>query len=104
MRSWKRQKWSKRRSAPGRRISVILNKFAKAEEEGGGMRDAIAASVSAGIPVFMGVGTPAIPALQQFAGALVTLIDADEAVVAAWLSAHFGEQTGRFSPSGKLVA
>jgi nucleoside-triphosphatase THEP1 len=71
---------------------VILNKFGKAEEEGGGMRDAIAASLSAGVPVFIGVGTPAIPALEQFAGDLVTLIDADEAMVAAWLSAHFGER------------
>ena len=40
---------------------VILNKFAEAEEEGGGMRDAIAASVAAGVPVFMGVGTPLNP-------------------------------------------
>lgn len=83
---------------------VIINKFGKAEEEGRGMRDAIAAALSRGIPVFMGVGTPAIPALAQFAGGLVTLIDADEARVATWLSAHFRERIGRFSPSEELVS
>jgi len=83
---------------------VILNKFGKAEEEGGGMRDAIAASLSGGIPVFIGVGTPAIPALGQFAGELLTLIDADEGVVTAWLSAHFERQIGRFSLPGEFVS
>jgi Protein of unknown function (DUF2478) len=82
---------------------VILNKFAKAEEEGGGMRDAIAASLSGGIPVLIGVGALAIPALEQYAGDLATLIDADEAVVAAWLSAHFGQQIEPFLPSRELV-
>ena len=83
---------------------VILNKFGKSEEEGGGMRDAVAAALSRGIPVFAGVGTPAIPALEQFAGELLTLIDADEAMVAAWLSAQFREQIGCFSLSGELVS
>jgi nucleoside-triphosphatase THEP1 len=83
---------------------VILNKFAKAEEEGGGMRDAIAAAVSQGIPLLMSVGTQAVPALEQFAGELVTLIDADEALVGAWLSAHFGGRIGRFLLPGEFVS
>jgi nucleoside-triphosphatase THEP1 len=77
---------------------VILNKFAKAEEQGGGMRDAIAASLYAGIPVLVGVGIPAIPSLEQFAGGLVTLIDPAGDMVASWLAAHFGEWNTRVPP------
>ncbi|MDR3495445.1 MAG: DUF2478 domain-containing protein [Ancalomicrobiaceae bacterium] len=67
---------------------VVLNKFAKAEEEGGGMRDAIAAALTRDIPVLIGVGVLAIPALEAFAGDYCTIIDPDKAAMRAWLDAH----------------
>ncbi len=69
---------------------VILNKFAKAEEEGGGMRGAIGAALSADIPVLMSVGEPALPALELFAGDLCSIVEADAAVVSEWLEAQLG--------------
>ncbi|MDR3494034.1 MAG: DUF2478 domain-containing protein [Ancalomicrobiaceae bacterium] len=67
---------------------VILNKFAKAEEEGGGMRDAIAVAISRDIPVLIGVGLLAVPALEAFAGEFCAIIDPDRAAMRAWLDAH----------------
>ncbi len=69
---------------------VILNKFGKAEEEGGGMRGAIAAAIAADIPVLMCVGELALPSLELFAGDLCSIVEADAAVVSEWLQAQFG--------------
>lgn len=71
---------------------VILNKFGKAEEEGGGMRGAIAAALTANIPVLMSVGDLALPALERFAGALCSIVDADPAIVEGWLHLQFGRE------------
>ncbi len=71
---------------------VILNKFGKAEaEEGGGVRDAIAAALEADIPVLIGVAAAYAPALRDFAGDLCA-IATDEAAVLRWLAARFGER------------
>lgn len=76
-----------RRAAPD---LVILNKFGKAEaEEGGGLRDAIAAALEADIPVLIGVAAAYAPALRDFAGDLCA-IAADEAAVWRWLQARLG--------------
>ncbi len=69
---------------------VVLNKFGKAEEEGGGMRGAIAAALAADIPVLMSVGELALPALEVFAGDFCAVVEADAAVVSEWLQARFG--------------
>lgn len=69
---------------------VILNKFGKAEEEGGGMRGAIGAALAADIPVLVSVGELALPALGLFAGDLCVVVEADAAVVSKWLQAQFG--------------
>ena len=69
---------------------VILNKFGKAEEEGGGMREAIAAALSANIPVLMSVGRRAETALELFAGDLCTIVETDASAVSAWLRYRFG--------------
>lgn len=71
---------------------VILNKFGKAEEEGGGMRGAIAAALSADIPVLMSVGELALPALELFAGELCTIVEADAAAVEGWLQECFASK------------
>ena len=69
---------------------VILNKFGKAEEEGGGMRGAIGAALAADIPVLVSVGELALPALGLFAGDLCVVVEADAAVVSKWLQARIG--------------
>lgn len=69
---------------------VILNKFGKAEEEGGGMRGAIGAALAADIPVLMSVGELALPALALFAADLCSIVEADATVVNEWLQAQFG--------------
>ena len=70
---------------------VILNKFGKAEaEEGGGMREAIAAALEAGVPVLTAVAPAYEPRLRDFAGKLCAVV-ADEATVRRWLRARFCE-------------
>ena len=71
---------------------VILNKFAKAEEEGGGIRGAIAAALAADIPVLMSVGELALPALEVFAGDLCAIVEADAAAVEGWLKGCFASR------------
>ena len=84
---------------------VILNKFGKAEEEGGGMRGAIAAALSANIPVLMSVGELALPALERFAGDLCSIVDADPAIVEGWLHLQFGREAAlTAAPSRRSVA
>ncbi len=88
-----------RRAAPD---LVILNKFGKAEaEEGGGLRDAIAAALEADIPVLIGVAEAYAPALRDFAGDLCA-IAADEAAVWRWLQARFGRRT-RFGEGERIA-
>jgi hypothetical protein len=75
---------------------VILNKFGKAEaEEGGGLRDAIAAALEADVPVLIGVAESYVPALKDFAGDLCA-IAADEAAAWRWLATRLGEPS--FAP------
>ena len=69
---------------------VMLNKFGKAEEEGGGMRDAIGAALLADIPVLLSVGELALPAFELFAGDLCAVIEADAQVLSEWLKVRFG--------------
>ncbi len=69
---------------------VVLNKFGKAEaEEGGGLRDAIAAALEADIPVLIGVSASYVAALHDFAGDLCA-IAMDEAAAWRWLAARLG--------------
>ena len=69
---------------------VILNKFGKAEENGGGMRHAIGAALLADIPVLLSVGDLALPAFEHFAGDLCTVIEADAQVLNEWLKVQIG--------------
>ena len=73
---------------------LVLNKFGKAEEEGGGMRDAIALALEAEIPILMTVGRWSIGSLLDFAGPYVEVVDADAGAGLDWLRAHF-DHAGR---------
>ena len=74
---------------------VIVNKFGKAEAElRGGMRDAIAAALEAGVPVLTGVAPAYASALSAFAGEMC-VIAGDEGDVSHWLASHLGSFDGR---------
>lgn len=70
---------------------LVLNKFGKAEEEGGGMRQAIAMAVETEIPVLMSVGRLSLGSLLEFAGPLVEVAPAEIAPARAWLLSHLPE-------------
>ncbi len=69
----------------------VLNKFGKAEEEGGGMRQAIALAVEREIPVLLSVGRLSMGALLDFAGTLVEIAPADIVKARAWLLSYLPE-------------
>ena len=73
---------------------LVLNKFGKAEEEGGGMRNAIALAIEAGIPVLMSVGRLSMGALLDFAGHLVEVTEPDLGAANDWLG-HWCPQLGQ---------
>ncbi len=62
----------------------ILNKFGKAEAEGGGLRPAFAKAIEAGIPVLTAVRAPYTEAWLKFHGQLALDLDPDPDIVFAW--------------------
>lgn len=73
---------------------LVINKFGKAEEDGGGLRDAIAAAVELGVPVLLSIGLASIASLTDFAGDFCLVVDAGDPVIDEWLSARF-QQAGK---------
>lgn len=63
---------------------MVLNRFGRAEAEGGGLRTAFARAMEAGIPVLTAVRPPHIEAWSQFHGRLATDLPADMGSVLAW--------------------
>jgi hypothetical protein len=63
---------------------MILNRFGRAEAEGGGLRSAFARAMEAGIPVLTAVRAPYTEAWSQFHGHLATDLPADMDAVLAW--------------------
>ncbi len=76
---------------------LIINKFGKAEEDGRGMRDAIAAAIEFGVPVLLSIGPLSLPSFIEFAGDFCRIAEADDPVIDAWLTACFqhAAKTGR---------
>ncbi|MDO8875112.1 MAG: DUF2478 domain-containing protein [Pseudolabrys sp.] len=62
----------------------ILNKFGKAEAEGGGLRPAFAKAIETGIPVLTAVRAPYTEAWLKFHGRLAVDLPPDLDVVLAW--------------------
>ncbi len=56
---------------------IILNRFGKAESEGGGLRSVFARAMEAGIPILTAVRDPYLEAWAQFHGRLATDLPAD---------------------------
>ncbi len=63
---------------------VILSKFGKLEAAGGGLRDAFAAAIDAGVPLLTTVGLKQAEPWQEFAAPLFTPVAADAGAIEAW--------------------
>lgn len=87
----------------GRPQLLVLNKFGKAEEEGGGMRNAIVLAIEAGIPVLMSVGRLSIGSLLDFSGQLVEVTEPDLRAATDWLG-HWCPQLDRNDQQPRLAA
>ena len=63
---------------------VILSKFGKLEAGGGGLREAFAAAIEAGVPVLTSVAASQAAPWRSFAAPLFTPLDADAGEIEAW--------------------
>ncbi len=63
---------------------MVLNRFGRAEAEGGGLRAAFAGAMEAGTPVLTAVRAPYTDAWSQFHGRLATDLPADMDAVLVW--------------------
>ena len=63
---------------------VILSKFGKLEAGGGGLRDAFAAAIEAGVPVLTTVSASQTAPWEAFAAPLFTPVAADAGEIEAW--------------------
>jgi hypothetical protein len=63
---------------------LVLNRFGKAEAEGGGLRSAFARAIEAGIPVVTAVRSPYTEAWAEFHGRLAIDLKPDLGAVLAW--------------------
>jgi hypothetical protein len=63
---------------------VMLSKFGRLESDGGGLRDAFAAAIEAGVPVLTSVSPTYMGKWQAFATPLFTLVPADAEQLDAW--------------------
>jgi hypothetical protein len=70
---------------------LILNKFGKAEAEGGGLRSALARAIAAGIPVLSSVREPYLQAWSRFHGGLAAELPPRLDAVVAWCRRAIGE-------------
>ncbi|MDE2378785.1 DUF2478 domain-containing protein [Bradyrhizobium sp.] len=64
---------------------LVLNKFGKAECQGGGLRDLVAGAIGRGIPVVIGVPRQGLDVWRGFAGGLATELPPDPDAVERWL-------------------
>jgi len=63
---------------------VMLSKFGKLEAAGGGLRDAFAAAIEAGVPALTSVSPPQFAAWEAFATPLFTVLPPDIGQIEAW--------------------
>src|SRR5260370_23915405 len=63
---------------------LVLNKFGKAEAEGGGLRDLVAKAVDRGIVVLIGLPARNLNAWRSFAGKFSVELSEDTTEIADW--------------------
>ncbi len=66
---------------------IIINKFGRAESEGGGLLSSIADAISAGVPVLTTVREPYIAAWRSFHGGLATELPPRTDMIFQWFDA-----------------
>lgn len=66
---------------------VVLNRFGKAESEGGGLVSCISDAIGAGIPVLTAAREPYLAGWRAFHGGLATDLSPSADVVVAWCKA-----------------
>ncbi len=66
---------------------LMLNRFGKAEADGGGLRSVMEQAVEAGIPVILAVRNDYRAAWADFHGGLADTVQADTQAIAAWCRA-----------------
>ncbi len=76
---------------------LVLNKFGKAEAEGGGLRSTFAQALSAGRPVLSSVREPYLEAWRRFHGGLAADLPPRPEAVVAWCRQAIG--AGRLRPA-----
>jgi hypothetical protein len=69
----------------------MLNRFGKAEAEGGGLRSAFVRAMEAGVPVLTAVRPPYFEAWSKFHGRLAVDLPTDLDAVLAWCRASVQE-------------
>lgn len=69
---------------------VVVNRFGKAEVDGGGLRPVIARAMAAGIPVLVPVREDYAPAWAEFHGDMAESLPADADTVLDWCRAALG--------------
>jgi hypothetical protein len=67
---------------------LILNKFGKAEAEGGGLGDCIASAMEKGIPTLIGVPLRNLESWRGFAGEISAEFSDDLSLFRRWLELH----------------
>ncbi len=65
----------------------VINRFGKAESEGGGLVSCISDAIGAGIPVLTAVREPYLVGWQEFHGGLATDLPASSKAVLEWCTA-----------------
>ena len=74
---------------------LIVNRFGKQEAQGQGFRSVIAAALTSGIPVVLGVSRLNLQACLEFAGYPVARLAADPDAIAAWCRAAIANPVGQ---------
>jgi hypothetical protein len=75
---------------------IILNKFGKAEAEGGGLRAALARAIDSGIPVLTAVRSPYSEAWLDFHGGLAADLAPSRAAALAWCRGVHNSSEARY--------
>ncbi|MBB4123548.1 DUF2478 domain-containing protein [Martelella radicis] len=70
---------------------LILNRFGKGEEQGGGLRSVFETAFLAGVPILTSVKQPYLDGWQAFAGGLSEPLPADAEAVLTWSCKAIGE-------------
>ena len=78
---------------------LMLNRFGKAEAEGGGLRSVFARAIDAGVPILTAVRPPYLEAWAQFHGGLANELPADVDAVLAWCNAAAAERRAALTPA-----